>query len=66
MLRGIVLCCEDEGRTMSKQVVKGNAGEAGRAIWSAPTIRSVIPLSHTRGGTDDPDDQDTTFYVILS
>ncbi len=51
---------------MSKQVVKGNAGEAGRAIWSAPTIRSVIPLSHTRGGTDDPDDQDTTFYVILS
>ena len=35
-----------------------------REEWSAPAIRSVVPLTHTRGGIGDIDDQDDAFYVV--
>ena len=35
-----------------------------REAWSAPAIRSVIPLSHTRGGPFDVNDQDDLNYRV--
>ena len=48
---------------MSGKTVNGSKG-AKREEWSAPAIRSVVPLTHTRGGIGDVDDQDDAFYVV--
>jgi hypothetical protein len=37
---------------------------ANRDKWSAPAIRSVVPLSHTRGGFNNLNDQDDILYRI--
>ncbi|MEL7690799.1 hypothetical protein [Citromicrobium bathyomarinum] len=48
---------------MSSKIVNEGKG-AKRAEWSAPAIRNVVPLTHTRGGIGDVDDQDDLFYVV--
>ncbi len=48
---------------MSNKIVNGSKG-AKREEWSAPAIRSVVPLAHTRGGLGDIQDQDDAFYDL--
>ena len=49
---------------MSKLIEEATGTNGRRAAWSAPVIRGVIPLSHTRGGPNDIQDQDDMFYRI--
>ena len=32
--------------------------------WSAPAVKTIVPLDRTRGGAGVVDDQDDTFYKI--
>lgn len=49
---------------MSKLIDEATGANGRRAAWTAPVIRSVIPLSHTRGGGGDIQDQDDAFYDL--
>ena len=48
---------------MSDKIVN-ETNSANRDKWSAPAIRSVVPLSHTRGGFNNLNDQDDVLYRI--